>query len=152
MPARRQQSPARQLLASPPTRRSQKLFTTAYDLARSMGWTYLGCGRHRATFAIDEQWVIKIPLGVEGETANISEYEQYHEARPRTVPHVAWCMIDEWAGVVVSIMERVQRPQSAFVWDDIYNDPHLRWVSSVDCHQVGYTSTGVLVAYDYSHN
>lgn len=146
MPKRFTLSYIRELLVPRPHPRNR--FQHAHDLAALTHWKELGQGRHRVVYALDEKWVIKIPIGADGERANISEYEQYHQGVSRIHPHLAWCMIDEFAGVVVSIMERVD-PVS-MTWEEC--TASFAWVDRVDCRQVGYTRRGKLVAYDYSYN
>jgi hypothetical protein len=139
----------RQVLHAPPRRRSARPFDIAIEAAYAK-WPCLGQGRHRVTFALNDEWVIKIPLHWDGEVANVSEYEQYHDGTTRSVPHLAWCMVEEFHGVVVLLMERVKPIDVP--WEEIQTVPDLAWVADVDCEQVGYTLTGALVAYDYSWN
>ena len=106
---------------------------------------YLGSGRTRAVYRLwpGGKWVLKVPLDEWGLFDNASEARQWkgegsclykHQmARCRLLP--SGCLLMEY---VVPVTHSFMELPS--------------WTYSVDCFQVGTTSDGRLVAYDYSSN
>lgn len=108
---------------------------------------FIGAGRHREVYLMpDNKWVLKIPINEDGYDANISEAYQYRKEikqYPNKIDrHFARCKLIS-SGLL--LMEYVDTCK-------LGNDkPELpQWVYAIDCCQVGYTSDGRLVAYDYS--
>lgn len=105
---------------------------------------FLGAGRTRIVFALDEDRIVKIPFSNEGLSASGNEAMQC-EAYSKTgegIP-VADCEFVLFAGVGIEVlvMERLRSfPARA--------DELPGWADFVDCRQVGYNSKGELVAFD----
>lgn len=102
-------------------------------------------GRTRACYDIPGEYVLKVPLNDMGCWDNQSEARTYQKAQGSSDtrgPFYAKCKLDYIWDIPVLLMERVTLPQSLEALPD--------WTSWVDCRQVGYTSAGDLVAYDYA--
>ena len=82
----------------------------------------------------DVDWVIKLPINIEGEGCNYNEHEKYRSGDRR----LARCRL---VGNVL-VMEYVTHHP-----EPIGKLPS--WCSFIDCCQVGYNRKGMLVAYDY---
>lgn len=107
----------------------------------------IGRGRWRVTFR-DGDTVLKVPVSEGGCFANLAEigtWDNRHEPRARTWQDEDWT---ERTGVPISRAEYVE---DWFEWRKRTGstDRLPAWTDFVDCHQVGYTSTGRLVAYDF---
>jgi hypothetical protein len=96
-------------------------------------------GGHRAVFSVGDDWVLKVPLTWEGDAMN--QYEACH-SDPK-IP-LAQCRlhISEPSGVALLWMERITPLHPGKRYD------LPEWTDFVDCAQVGYTTSGELVAYD----
>lgn len=95
-------------------------------------------GRTR-TVLLYSGFVVKIPTCEEGDLDGLTERCTYLRSDFPIAP-IAGVDID---GVAVNIMERVDPVPNAF--SDLTMP---RWVSYVDCGQVGYRRNGELVAFD----
>jgi len=102
-------------------------------------YTLIGEGRHRAVFEKDENWVIKVPMDEYGLNDQYHERNTYQKEKDSGL--YAACYIEHDDDLPLLIMERVN-PVT-----DYKNLP--KWTYHIDCQQVGYTSDGRLVAYDF---
>lgn len=99
----------------------------------------LGVGRHRACFAMNDRFVLKVPRTEEGLNDNESEANG-----TTNHPHARCRKLYSKDGVPLLVMERVTYPEHGSY------DKLPDWAKWVDCMQVGYTAKGVLVAYDFA--
>lgn len=96
--------------------------------------TYIGEGRTRKVYAIDDNWVLKVPRNDEGVSANQTEYNLYMCYVKNT--ELAACFLMSNGSL---LMERVDC--------DAIGKPS--WADFYDCSQVGKRKNGTWVAYDY---
>ena len=126
---------------------------------------YLGKGRHRKTFMFEGgKFVYKLPIGQCGIDANRREIAYYKAERKKGRIPFAACRLLR-SGVLV--MEYVKPHCNSLAASNAANETHSGtandiefpgdsdddlpdWIVSVECTQVGYDRTGLLVAYDYA--
>jgi hypothetical protein len=103
------------------------------------GFKFLGSGKDRRVFLTpNKKYVIKLPLHEDGAQANWNEAQRWKHRRSYD-KKFARCKLIPNTDILV--MEYV-RPRKV--------GEHIpRWVYGIDCLQVGYKSSGELVAYDY---
>jgi hypothetical protein len=117
-------------------------------------YPYLGSGRHRSVYDLQDGWVLKLPYCATGVRANEEEFDAYTKMIAagnvwgNYNPVYAQCSLLVFHGVLAVRMEKVEV--------DIYGRQDMTreygWIASVDCGQVGWTKDGRLVAFDYSYS
>jgi hypothetical protein len=108
-------------------------------------------GRNRVVFIMPHGYVIKLPRTLDGFGDNDWEGSvsngpgQSLEAiqYPKTKLHY-------WKEIPILFMEYVEWATNKDIEARLGKEPN--WVGFVDCGQVGFTSTGRLVAFDYGPN
>ena len=107
----------------------------------SMRYPRLGSGRHRTVFDMGDGYVLKLPWNFEGIYSNELEARTANDNHSSDICY-ARCELIDFLGVPAVKMEKV----------DIAPRGKLpSWTSYVDCQQVGYTTDGRLVAYDFGN-
>ena len=138
---------AKTTLATPTTQEKKKLFVVP-EWTEDLEW--LGKGHLREVFRYNEELVVKIPLSEGGVSANRNEAVMWATAvaqaakrgfEPETV-NMARCKIGKVDEEEVLFMEFVRKSHR----DHAKHKKHLR---HVDRGQLGYTSDGRLVRFDY---
>jgi hypothetical protein len=107
-------------------------------------YSYLAEGRNRAVFIKDEKWVVKVPLNDYGMSDNYAEERRYQKFGKTgdDIPYAECRVVHDTNGIPLLEMERVTLLTET--------DAVPKWADYVDCAQVGRTSSGEIVAYDYS--
>lgn len=104
---------------------------------------FLGEGRSRKVFIIDDLWIIKVPLNEEGIHDQYWVLDCFEKNKAQGI--YAQCYLKIENEIPLLIMERVK----PFIGD---SRSLPKWVQQIDYQQVGYTKDGRLVAYDYGWN
>lgn len=145
-------------------------FDTILEIKEFLDSKYrlLGAGRHRHTYLLDEETVIKLPLtrsdwdyGMEYcIEANILEVTNYNNISSENKDKYAECGLIFIKGIPLVIMEYIDRAGEDFCEYDedgeIIACDGPDWIEGIDRdsegYQVGFSRDGQLKAFDYSHD
>ena len=112
------------------------------------GYRKLGKGRNRTVYrSPNGQWVVKLPIGVDGLEDNQREATLWKTACRN---HIARCRLLNNRYLVMECIATIYDPDTSIretirTWNDF-----PAWTCQVDCFQVGRNRKGHLVAYDYA--
>ena len=136
---------------------SEEYFDKVLDIIvpklESKGYEFLGQGRNRVAYiSSSRKVVIKIPLNSSGEFDNLHEYRyiRHIEKDPVYKSYYGKNKLFQFKkpGISLLIMEYL----SPIKYKDISDSEIKKWVSCIDCCQVGINKNGKIKAYDYGLN
>jgi hypothetical protein len=123
---------------------------------------FLGAGRHRHTYLLDANTVVKLPRSSDQDywqnadldccTANVLEFENYEKYGK--AGFYAECTLLYVDGIPLILMEYIERLDYPFVVNGVPRKD--LWISEMDTddhgRQVGVDREGNLKTFDYSHH